>query len=216
MQFHHGIQPVEVVGEDEDADGDGVANELLVGEISALHIFQVSLERPVVRGKNQQTEQGRQLFSTIGCASCHIPSQQTERRLLNVSFPGVPADPSANVYFTIDLSKKPPLFRKAGLGVEVDLFADLKRHDMGPGLAESTGDPLDAFFTTARLWGVADTAPYLHDGRAPTLTEAILLHGGEAEEARDEFDALLDAEKEAVLAFLRSLRTPLRPSRGLK
>lgn len=216
MQFHHGIQPVEVVGEDVDADGDGVANELLIGEISALHIFQVSLERPVVRGQNKQSEHGRQLFSTIGCASCHVPSLQTDRRVLDVSFPEVPTDPSANAYFTIDLSRRPPLFRKAGLGLEVNLFADLKRHDMGPGLAESTGDPLDALFTTARLWGVADTAPYLHDGRAPTLTEAILLHGGEAETARAQFDALLDAEKKAVLAFLRSLRTPLHPSRDLK
>ena len=216
MQFHHGIQPVEVVGEGVDADGDGVANELLVGELSALHIFQVSLARPGVRGRNKQTEHGRRLFSTMGCASCHIPSLQTERKVLNVSFPEVPTDPSANAYFTIDLSKRPPLFRKAGSGVEVNLFADLKRHDMGPGLAESTGDPLDAFFTTARLWGVADTAPYLHDGRALTLTEAILLHGGEAGVARGNFEALLGHEREAVLAFLRSLRTPLHPSQDLK
>jgi CxxC motif-containing protein (DUF1111 family) len=86
---------------------------------------------------------------------------------------------------------------------------------MGPGLSEATGDPLDPFFITARLWGVADTAPYLHDGRATTLTEAILLHGGEAQAARDDFDALSDEEKEKVLAFLRTLRAPLHPSRDL-
>ena len=50
MQFHHGIQPVEIVGEDVDDDGDGVANELLVGELSALHVFQTSLEPPQRRG----------------------------------------------------------------------------------------------------------------------------------------------------------------------
>ena len=56
---------------------------------------------------------------------------------------------------------------------------------------------------------MADTAPYLHDGRALTLTEAIALHGGEAQEACDEFMQTLDAqEKETLLAFLRSLRTP--------
>ena len=91
----------------------------------------------------------------------------------------------------------------------VPLFADLKRHDMGPELAESFGEELAAQFTTARLWGVADTAPYLHDGRALTLTEAITLHGGEAQAARDAFVDTLDAqEKETLLTFLRSLRAP--------
>ena len=88
------------------------------------------------------------------------------------------------------------------------LFADLKRHDMGPRLAESAGSPLDRFFTTARLWGVADTAPYLHDGRATTLTEAILWHGGEAEDARQAFADLSDSGKRDLLSFLRTLRTP--------
>ncbi len=65
---------------------------------------------------------------------------------------------------------------------------------MGPDLAESTGDVLESYFQTARLWGVADTAPYLHDGRAATLTEAILWHGGEAESAAIFFDSLADDE----------------------
>ena len=91
----------------------------------------------------------------------------------------------------------------------VPLFADLKRHDMGPELAESFGEERAAQFTTARLWGVADTAPYLHDGRALTLTEAIVLHGGAAQEARDAFVETLDAqEQETLLTFLRALRTP--------
>ena len=65
-------------------------------------------------------------------------------------------------------------------GLRVELFSDLKRHDMGPELAESFGSDLDARFITARLWGVADTAPYLHDGRAHTLRDAIMMNGGEA------------------------------------
>jgi len=56
--------------------------------------------------------------------------------------------------------------------------------------------------------GVADTAPYLHDGRATTLTEAILFHGGEAQAARDNFDALSDDDRIELLSFLRSLETP--------
>jgi CxxC motif-containing protein (DUF1111 family) len=79
---------------------------------------------------------------------------------------------------------------------------------MGPGLAESAGMPLDEVFITARLWGVADTAPYLHDGRATTLSEAILFHGGEAQGPRDHFESLRADERVNVLEFLRALKTP--------
>jgi CxxC motif-containing protein (DUF1111 family) len=104
--------------------------------------------------------------------------------------------------------------RAPGGGVRVPLFADLKRHDMGPRLAETAeGAPIgNAMFTTARLWGVADTAPYLHDGRATTLFDAIELHGGEAQGARDAFLALSDAERDLLLAFLGTLRTPPSPN----
>jgi CxxC motif-containing protein (DUF1111 family) len=63
-------------------------------------------------------------------------------------------------------------------------------------------------FITARLWGVADTAPYLHDGRATTLTEAIEWHGGDALAARNKYFALSDNKKIELLTYLRSLRTP--------
>ncbi len=216
LQFHHGIQPVEVVGgEDVDADGDGVANELTVGELSALHLFQVSLPAPAQRGKGRDVRAGRALFEAIGCADCHVPVLETEDSRLPVSFPEIHTDPFANVYRVVDLGSAPADFRRSGRGVAVPLFADLKRHDMGPGLAENIDGDLDPFFTTARLWGVADTAPYLHDGRAATLTDAILLHGGEAQTARDAFEALGDAERRRLLAFLRSLRTPLHPNADL-
>ena len=56
---------------------------------------------------------------------------------------------------------------------------------------------------------MADTAPYLHDGRALTLNAAILMHGGEAQAAADAY-AAADVEEQAdVLRFLRSLRTPV-------
>jgi CxxC motif-containing protein (DUF1111 family) len=83
---------------------------------------------------------------------------------------------------------------------------------MGPGLAEETGNTL---FTTARLWGIADTPPYLHDGRALTLSEAISHHGGEAQSNADAFDALSDADHAALIAFLNTLHTPRWPNRGL-
>ena len=213
MQFHHGIQPVEVVGEGVDADGDGVVNELLVGELSALHIFQASLERPRQLGS---APRGKKIFREIGCADCHIPALQTRTRQLSLSFPEVPEDPSANVYYNIDLATAPSRFAPAGDGVSIPLLADLKRHDMGPDLAESTGDELDPYFQTARLWGVADTAPYLHDGRAVTLSEAILWHGGEGADAATLFDDLTDSNKRQLLRFLRTLRTPRDPNADIK
>jgi hypothetical protein len=62
---------------------------------------------------------------------------------------------------------------------------------------------------------VADGAPYLHDGRATTLREAIELHGGEATDARDRFVALEDREQRWLLAFLGSLHNPERPNEEL-
>ncbi len=209
LQFHQGMQPIEKFGADVDADGDGVSNEILVGELSAMHTFQVSLERPRNMRLNAAARQGRARFQAIGCADCHIPSMFTESRFLDLE------DPDGNVYHSIDLSAFPTGFRRSRAGVKVDLYADLKLHDMGPGLAESTGSDKDPFFTTARLWGVADTAPYLHDGRAPTLTEAILLHGGEAQDARDAFADLSPSAQGQIIEFLRHLRTPRNPNQDL-
>jgi mono/diheme cytochrome c family protein len=89
----------------------------------------------------------------------------------------------------------------------VALFGDLKRHDMGPGLAE----PIDevgtgaSVFLTENLWGIGSTAPYLHDGRATTLTEAIVEHGGEAASSRAAFLALSSEAQQDLLAFLNNM-----------
>ena len=120
-------------------------------------------------------------------------------------------NPTQNVFYEVDLVKKPGFKPSKQGGIEVPLFADLKRHDMGPALAENfhlADDSVNSRFTTARLWGVADSGPYLHDGRALTITDAILLLGGEAQPSRDNFVALSQADKDAVLAFLYSLRAP--------
>ena len=123
------------------------------------------------------------------------------------------------MFLAIDLTEEPMSFEgNAQGGISVPLFADLKRHDMGDGLAESFGrvsEQVNREFTTARLWGVADTAPYLHDGRATTLTEAILAHGGEAQDARDGFELLDSRGRGELLEFLRSLRTPESPALAL-
>jgi CxxC motif-containing protein (DUF1111 family) len=78
---------------------------------------------------------------------------------------------------------------------------------MGPGLAETIDEVGTgaAMFLTENLWGVGSTAPYLHDGRATTLTEAILEHGGEAGGSRASFAALSTADQRDLLAFLNNL-----------
>jgi len=88
---------------------------------------------------------------------------------------------------------------------------------MGARLEESLegGELANDEFTTARLWGIADTAPYLHDGRATSLFDAIEFHGGEAQGQRDAFLALSPPEQGALIAFLESLRTPRRPNEEL-
>jgi len=87
------------------------------------------------------------------------------------------------------------------------LFSDLLLHDMGPQLADgiAQGQATGSEFRTAPLWGVGQTPPYLHDGRAPTLEAAIAAHGGEAQAARDLFIALPRAAQDALIAYLRTL-----------
>ncbi|MEM7205637.1 MAG: di-heme oxidoredictase family protein [Planctomycetota bacterium] len=216
LRFHFGMEPVEAVGHDVDADHDGVVNEALVGEVSALQIFGTTLEPPVVDDQTPESRRGRGLFRTLGCADCHIPELTSRTSLLTYSFPPIETEPLANVYYAVDLARAPTRFARAPSGgIRVPMFSDLKRHDMGPRLAETTGKALDPLFVTPRLWGVADTAPYLHDGRALTLSDAILMHGGEAQTARDAFAALAAADRVAVLTFLRTLRTPVETAVGL-
>lgn len=127
-------------------------------------------------------------------------------------------------------------------GAIVRLFGDLKRHQMGRQLADPAG-PTPAIkasatplmdgeqlvliapseFLTPELWGVGNTGPWMHDGRAATLEEAILWHGeddppaagdperSEAQESRDAYTGLAVEDQEALLTFLRSLRTFIPP-----
>lgn len=216
LMFHLGMQPVELVGEGVDADGDGVANEVTVGELSALEVFVTTQERPVQRPMDRAARAGARRFRHLGCAGCHTPGMATRSRYLSYSYPEVDTDPSRNVFLRVDLSQLPSGFQTTtGGGIRVPMFSDLKRHDMGPELAEdffAATPQQNREFITAKLWGVADSAPYLHDGRALTLNEAILLHGGEAQAARDTYMALSVAGRNELIAFLSTLRNPRSPN----
>ncbi|WP_236620983.1 di-heme oxidoredictase family protein [Rhodopirellula sallentina] len=76
------------------------------------------------------------------------------------------------------------------------------------GKARNSWDALQREWKTPPLWGVADSAPYLHDGRAKTLTDAIEWHGGEAAHAKRKFVNLSDGQTELLLEFLNSLKAP--------
>lgn len=97
--------------------------------------------------------------------------------------------------------------RAANGGAIVRLYGDLKHHNMGEDLAENIDETGSgpSVWMTKELWGVGSTAPYLHDGRATTLTEAILEHGGEAQSSRDEAAKLNETDFADMIAFLENL-----------
>jgi CxxC motif-containing protein (DUF1111 family) len=80
-------------------------------------------------------------------------------------------------------------------------------HDVGPGLADGfeQGSAKGSEFRTAPLWRVSDRVHFLHDGRATTILDAILLHGGQASDAVAAFNALSAADRQALLAFLNCI-----------
>jgi hypothetical protein len=136
---------------------------------------------------------GRRLFAEVGCAGCHTPS-------LAVASPVLPLAGGR----ALDLRA-----RLAGDGqppFRVWPYSDLRAHNLGPALADPDGA---ARFVTAPLWGLASRGPYLHDGRAATVPDAIDAHDGEATAARRTFQALPGPDQADVRIFLGSLTRPV-------
>jgi|RhiMetdeSRZDD1v2_1073273.scaffolds.fasta_scaffold250994_2 CxxC motif-containing protein (DUF1111 family) len=125
-----------------------------------------------------QVQLGEQVFSQIGCASCHVPTMTTG-----------------------------PNSVAALSNQRVNLFSDLLLHAMGAGLADGIeqGRAKGDEFRTAPLWGLSRRDRFMHDGGSNTIEKAILRHGGEAQNARDRFGGLSPADHDALLAFLDSL-----------
>jgi CxxC motif-containing protein (DUF1111 family) len=89
----------------------------------------------------------------------------------------------------------------------IPVYSDLLLHDMGAELADGLAqmDATGSEFRTQPLWGIAPVGPYLHDGRARTLHDAIALHGGEGSRSRDLYLAMEADQQADLLEFLRSL-----------
>jgi len=131
---------------------------------------------------------GSRIFQAMRCAACHTVEMKTG---------------SGHLFAELRNQTVRP-------------YTDLLLHNMGPGLADNfiEGQASGNMWRTAPLWGIGYTekvlgnagkAGYMHDGRARNLTEAILWHGGEADSARQRFEQLATADREALLAFLKSL-----------
>jgi len=148
-----------------------------------------------------QVQLGQALFSNIGCADCHTPTFQT------------------SLYHPFSELRDQTIHP----------YTDMLLHNMGEGLADNFGEgnATGAEWRTTPLWGIGLSAcvtggvinpiggqgneictpvhSYLHDGRARTIDEAILWHGGESSSSKAKYEALSDSEEAALLAFLKSL-----------
>ncbi len=163
---------------------DAPGSDLTAEECTALVAFLAALPRPTEpRAGAPKVEEGRRVFERIGCADCHL----------------------------------------ANLGGVTGLYSDLLMHDMGARLRAGAYGAFvpkaevkaadnswhgDREWRTPPLWGVASSAPYLHDGRAETLEAALLLHGGQGEASADKFRQLAPAERHHLITFLGSLVAP--------
>ena len=161
--------------------------DLTSEQCSQITAYVASLNRPVERlpadpDTRVWAHEGRQLFHKVGCANCHTPS----------------------------------------LGSIEGIYSDLLLHRMGeelkgtgsyngpPPPSESPADdsPQADEWRTPPLWGVADSAPYMHDGRAATLEAAIKMHSGQSQRAAAQFSQLPDTERAQLIEFLKTLKAP--------
>jgi CxxC motif-containing protein (DUF1111 family) len=132
---------------------------------------------PVARGPvDEIVRDGERVFNAVGCASCHVPALMT--------------GPNAN-----------PMFHRKS----VPLFSDLLLHDIGTGDGIQQGAARPDEMRTPALWGLRHRRPFLHDGSAFTIEDAIQRHQREGDLARRGFLQLPSGDRQRLLAFLRSL-----------
>lgn len=160
---------------------------------------------------------GRQVLDDARCTSCHV-----ERLWLNDDNLEIHSRGAFDTSFTLPLLNAgiEPRPQRTTFGLEDDvlglapifLYSDLRRHDLGPEAAEADDEVLPngrvvpaSVFLTRSLWGLADTGPYMADGSALTVHDAILRHGGEAAAARDAYLELSTDDQSSLRVFLLSL-----------
>ncbi len=161
-------------------------HELGDSTLYAVAYYIKTLAVPGRRNANDPAvKNGKQLFISIGCAKCHTPSHTTAS---DIAFPEL----SNQIIYP---------------------YTDLLLHDMGTDLADNRPDfkATGSEWRTAPLWGIGLTETvnghnnFLHDGRARSLTEAIMWHGGEGTASKNNFGNLSNENRAAVIKFLSSL-----------
>jgi CxxC motif-containing protein (DUF1111 family) len=167
----------------------GISSELYDVTDSLLHsvaFYIRTLAVPARRSADDEAVlQGKLLFHQAGCASCHTPKLRTKT---DVAFPEIS-------------------------GQTIFPYTDMLLHDMGEDLADHRPDyeASGSEWRTPPLWGIGLTRVvnghnnFLHDGRARSLMEAILWHGGEAQNSRDKVKEMTKSDRAALIRFLESL-----------
>jgi CxxC motif-containing protein (DUF1111 family) len=180
------IFPVENSFGQSQYDGLNDDPELADSTLNAVRFYAATLAVPARRDVTDATvKKGEALFKQAKCETCH---RQTLRTEVNVAVPS--------------LSNQ-----------LIHPYTDMLVHNMGTGLADNRPDFLanGQEWRTAPLWGlglyekVNNPGFFLHDGRARSVTEAIMWHGGEAESSKVFFSKLSKADRDAMLKFLGSL-----------
>lgn len=217
-----------------DFDEDGINRELTIGDITAASIFQAQLGTPArVEPETAEgraaAERGEATFAAVGCTTCHVPMLELDSAEFSEPYglnpAGTWADTSA--VYTFDMTREgqsPRLESNGSGGAEVWAFTDLKRHNLcdpegvadairyycneqlAQGRPDQGGSPGTEFFLTRKLWDVGNSSPYGHRGDLTTISEAILMHGGEARTVRDAFAALPASSQVDVVTFLKTLQ----------
>ena len=237
MNHHHGMQSSErfldkedvhkamdVLSDMNDYDGDGVENELSSGDITAVTLFQATLKIPVrilpeSEEEKKAVKNGDALFKDIGCNSCHVESLPLKSLNFTDPSPFNPKNhlsPDDTAGISVDLGKFfPNLERDSDGNYLVPLFSDLRRHSMGGNLNNEKVKQLSSRgkidtdqWMTKKLWGFASEPPFLHHGRATLISEAILMHGGDAEESRVKYQQLSAYDKASIVEYLNTFQIP--------
>jgi CxxC motif-containing protein (DUF1111 family) len=164
--------------------GNGSAPELSDNAMATLLSYAALLAPPPRQNwQDSAAIRGKGVFETSGCVKCHIPATRTGK---------------GNEFPELD-------------NLEIQPFTDLLLHDMGADLADNFGgdSALARQWRTAPLWGLGYAADasgrenYLHDGRARSILEAILWHGGEAGKAKNAVLSLTDLQRSDLVAFCK-------------
>jgi hypothetical protein len=228
LNVHHGMEAVERFGVrwtgSHDFAESGVPDAMTAGDVSALVAFQATLPPPTVKADlpddwRAAAKEGAREFEAIGCASCHMETLPLKSLVFTDPAPydmaGTLRDSEVKAPIRIDLGALPfakTLQRNDKGEWLIPLYSDLKRHLVVDDTVSALGNELQAqrfverdVFLTPRLWGDGSTAPYGHNGEFRMLDEVIVAHGGDARFSRDAYVALDKGQRDAIVAFLRSL-----------